>query len=119
MRLFVGCGNKKLVVMNAMNGNIITSLPIGDECDAVGFDTKLKAVYSSNGEGTLTIIKELSGDKFEVARNLVTKKGARTLAIDQTSHLIYLPFAVFGPRKPGSFRAPVIPGTFQVLVVAQ
>ena len=50
--------------MNALNGKIVTSLPIGDECDAVGFDVKLKTVFSSNGEETLTIIKELSGDKF-------------------------------------------------------
>jgi DNA-binding beta-propeller fold protein YncE len=119
MRLFAGCENKMLVVMNAANGKIIGSLPIGDECDAVGFDIKLNTVYSSNGEGTLTIIKELPGDKFVVNENLATKKGARTLAVDQISHWVYLPFGEFGPKKPGSFRPSVIPGTFQVLVVGQ
>ena len=119
MRLFVGCGNKMLVVMNALNGKIVASLPIGDECDAVGFDVKLKTVYSSNGEGTLTIVRELSGDKFLVAENLTTKKGARTMAVDQVSHLLYLPFGEFGPKQPGSFRPSIIPGTFQVLVISE
>ncbi len=119
MRLFVGCGNKWLVVMNATNGKIVASLPIGDECDAVGFDAKLKTVYSSNGEGTLTIVKELSGDKFMVAENLATRKGARTMAVDQNTHLLYLPFGEFGPKQPGSFRPSIIPGTFQVLVIGQ
>ena len=98
MRLFVGCGKKLLVVMNARNGKIVASLPIGDECDAVGFDAKLKTVYSSNGEGTLTIVKELSGDKFMVAENLATRKGAKTMAVDQNTHLLYLPFGEFGPK---------------------
>ena len=119
MRLFVGCGNKLLVVMNALNGKVVTTLPIGDECDAVGFDIKLKTAYSSNGEGTLTIVKELTGDKFMVAENLKTRKGARTMAVDQITHMLYLPFGEFGPKQPGSFRPSIIPGTFQVLVIGQ
>ncbi len=117
MRLFAGCGNKTLVVMNALNGEMVTSLPIGGECDAVGFDAKLKTVYSSNGDGTLTIIKELSADHFIVTENLATKKGARTMAVDQSSHLLYLPCGDFGPKKPGAFRPSILPGTFKVLVV--
>jgi len=117
MRLFAGCENKLLVVMDAVSGKIVASLPIGAECDAVGFDANLKTVYSSNGEGTLTIIKELSLDQFKVSQNLATKKGARTLAVDQLTHTIYLPFGEFGPKKPGAFRPSVLPGTFQVLVV--
>jgi DNA-binding beta-propeller fold protein YncE len=117
MRLFIGCGNKLLVVMDASNGKVIASLPIGDECDAVGFDKKLKMVYSSNGEGTLTIIKEWSADKFTVVQDLKTQKGARTIAVDQISHLVYLPAAEFKAPSPGSFRPAVIPGTFKILVV--
>jgi DNA-binding beta-propeller fold protein YncE len=117
MRLFAGCENKLLVVMNAVNGKMVTSLPIGAECDAVGFDANLKTVYSSNGEGTLTIINERSADQFTVSQNLATKRGARTLAVDQLTHTIYLPFGEFGPKKPGAFRPSVLPGTFQVLVV--
>ena len=118
MRLFIGCGNKLLVVMDARNGKVIASLPIGDECDAVGFDKKLKTAYSSNGEGTLTIIKELSADKFTVAQDLKTHKGARTIAVDQTTHWIYLPAAEFNASSPKSFRPSVIPGTFKILVVS-
>lgn len=117
MRLFIGCGNKLLVVMNARNGKVVKSLPIGEESDAIGFDKKLKTVYSSNGGGTLTIIKELSANKFAVAKTLKTQKGARTLAIDQISHMIYLPAGKFQPKDPTSFRPSLIPGSFKVLVV--
>lgn len=118
MRLFAGCDNQKLVVMDATNGKVITTLPIGDECDAVGFDKKLKTVYSSNGDGTLTIIKELSANKYEVVTNLKTKEGARTQAVDQLTHKIYLPTGEFEPKKQGDFRPKLKPGTFQVLVVS-
>jgi DNA-binding beta-propeller fold protein YncE len=119
MRLFAGCDNQLLVVMDATNGKVITTLPIDDECDAVGFDIRLKTVYSSNGEGTLTIIKELSPDKFVVAQVLKTEKGARTQAVDQITHTVYLPTADFKPKDPKSFRPAAIPGTFRVLVVEQ
>jgi YVTN family beta-propeller protein len=119
MRLFIGCGSKTLVVMDATNGKIVSSLPIGDECDAVGFDKKLKTVYSSNGDGTLTIIKEWSAGKFTVEEILKTQEGARTIAVDQTTHLLYLPTADFKPKDPKSFRPTAIPGTFRVLVVAK
>jgi len=117
MRLFAGCDNKLLVVMNANNGKVITTLPIGDECDAVGFDKKLRTVYSSNGEGTLTIIKEQSANKFAVVKNLKTKEGARTIAVDQVSHTLYLPTGEFEPKKAGDFRPKLKPGSFRVLVV--
>ena len=117
MRLFAGCDNKMLVVMDANNGKVVTTVPIGDECDAVGFDKKLKTIYSSNGEGTLTIIKEQSPNKFTVVKNLKTKEGAHTQAVDQVSHMVYLPTGEFEPKKQGEFRPKLKPGTFQVLVV--
>jgi len=119
MRLFAGCDGNLLVVMDATNGKIVTTLPIDDECDAVSFDVKLKTVYSSNGEGTLTIIKEITPDQFTVAQVLKTEKGARTNAVDQITHSIYLPTADFKPKDPKSFRPAAIPGTFRVLVVSQ
>ena len=118
MRLFAGC-DKLLAVMDARTGKVISNLPIGDECDAVGFDVKLRTVYSSNGDGTLTIIKEQAADKFTVAQNLKTKKGARTIAVDQVTHKLYLPTGEFAPKKAGDFRPSIIPGTFQVLVVSK
>ena len=118
MRLFSGCDDKVLVVMDATNGKIVTTVPIDDECDAVGFDVKLKTVFSSNGEGTLTISKEQSPNKFVVAQVLKTQSGARTNAVDQITHKIYLPTADFKPKDPKPFRPSTVPGTFRVLVVA-
>ncbi|WP_426671133.1 hypothetical protein ACPPVU_07845 [Mucilaginibacter sp. McL0603] len=118
MRLFAGCENKLLAVIDARTGKVITTLPIGDECDAVGFDKKLKYVFSSNGEGTLTVIKEVSADKFIVAENVATKKGARTMTVDQSTHKLYLST---GDTKPGDTgeRPKIIPGTFKVLVLSK
>jgi len=120
MRLFAGCENKLLAVLNAKTGKVITTLPIGEGCDAVGFDPKWKTIYSSNGDdGTLTVIKETGADKFSVIENVKTEKGARTLAVDPKTHKIYLPTAKFKPATKEPFRPPVVPGTFKVLVVSQ
>jgi DNA-binding beta-propeller fold protein YncE len=118
MRLFAGCDNKLLAVINARNGKVIATLPIDDGCDAVGFDKKLKTVFSSNGEGTLTVIKETNADKFNVVENVKTKKGARTMAVDQLTHKLYLPTGDF---KSGdkTERPKIMPGTFQVLVFSK
>ncbi len=117
MRLFAGCGNKLMIVMDATNGKIISSLPIGDECDGVGFDNHLKTAYSANGDGTLTVVKELSADNFAVAENVQTKPGARTIAVDQITHKVYLPSGMFKAATKESFRPQIIPGTFKILVV--
>lgn len=117
MRLFAGCDNQKLIVMDATNGKVVAGLPIGDECDAVCFDKGHKTVYSSNGDGTLTVIKESAPDKFSVVENFKTQKGARTSAVDQGTHKIYLPTGDFAPKKAGQFRPALIAGTFRVLVV--
>ena len=117
--LFSGCDNKLLMVIDATNGKVIAKLPIGDGCDGTAFDAALNTIYSSNGEGTLTIIKEESKNKFSVIRDLPTKRGARTIGLDSKSHTIYLPTADFGTPSAGQQRPPMIPGTFQVLVVKQ
>lgn len=119
MRLFSGCDNRLLAVIDARSGKVVTTVPIGDGCDAVGFDVKLKTVYSSNGEsGTLTVIREVNPNKF-VAETAKTEQGARTLAVDQKTHKLYLPAAQFKPKAKGDFRPRTIPGTFKVLVVTK
>jgi DNA-binding beta-propeller fold protein YncE len=118
MLLFAGCDGNTLIVMSARTGKILTQLPIGDGSDAVGFDKKLKMIYSSNGEGTLTVIREISPTKFSVVQTLKTKKGARTLAVDQVTHMLYSSAGDFAPKKQGEFRASLIPGTFQVLKIS-
>jgi YVTN family beta-propeller protein len=116
-RLFAGC-DKKLVVMNADNGKIVATVPIGDGCDGVAFSNKSKTVFTSNGEGTLSVIQENSADKFSVLDNVKTKRGARTIAIDESTNTIFLPTADFDPVAKGPNGRPMMmPGTFQVLVV--
>ncbi len=116
-RLFAGCDNNLLMVIDATNGKIIDKLPIGNGCDGTAFDPDIQTVYSSNGDGTLTVIKEISGNKFKVENNLPTKRGARTLSVDVKTHTIYLPTADFGQSADSTKRPPMIPGSFQVLVV--
>jgi YVTN family beta-propeller protein len=120
-RLFAGCDNKLLIVINAENGKVVDELPIGDGCDGVVFDPELKNVFSSNREGTLTVIHEKSAKSFEVLENVPTKKGARTSAIDEKTHKIYLPTADFLPPNPEEKgkRPGIAPGTFQVIVVGK
>lgn len=118
-RLFAGC-DKLLVVMDATNGSIVDKLPIGDGCDGVAFDETTKNIYTSNGEGTMTVIHEDNANKFSVLENVTTKRGARTITLDQKSHLIYLPTAEFEAQDPNQKGRPRMkPGTFQVLVIGK
>jgi len=118
-RLFAGC-DKVLVVLDATNGKVVDKLPIGDGCDGVAFDESNKNIYTSNGEGTMTVIHEENANKFVVLENIITKKSARTIALDRQSHLIYLPAAEFEAQEPGQKGRPKMkPGTFQVLVVGK
>jgi DNA-binding beta-propeller fold protein YncE len=117
MRLFATCGNKMMIVMNATNGKVITSFPTGEGADGAGFDNQLKTAYSSNGEGSLTVIKELSPDKFVLAENVKTKPGARTITVDQKTHRVYMPYASFKPATKESFRPQIVPGTFRIMTV--
>lgn len=116
-RLFAGC-DKYLVVVNAENGNIVDRLEIGDGCDGVAFDSKNKMIYASNGQsGNITAIKEINADKFSVLGNYATKRGARTIAIDEKTGTLFLPTADFDANNTQNGRPRMLPGTFQVLVV--
>ncbi len=115
-RLFAGT-DKKLIIVDANNGKVVAKLPIGDGCDGVAFNNDLKYIYTSNGEGTMTIVKENSANDFKVVENIKTKKGARTIGNDESTHLLYLPTADFETQVAGDKSRPkMIPGTFQILV---
>ena len=105
-RLFTVCGNKLMVVVDAIDGHVVTSLPIGDGCDGVKFDPTLKRAYASNGEGTLTVVQEVNKDSFKVIENLPTMKGSRTLAVDTKTHHVYLPGAEFLPAPAATTENP-------------
>ncbi len=118
-RLFSVCSNKLMVVVDANDGHIVTTLPIGNGCDGVKFDPLLKRAFSSNGEGTMTVVQEVNKDSFKVLENFKTMSGARTLAIDNTTHHIYMPAAEYEatPATAGQRRA-MKPDSFQVMDIA-
>jgi len=111
-RVFSACRqNKGVTITNAYTGTIITTLPIGAGVDAVAFDPETKLVFCSCGDGTTTIIKQLTPDSYSVIQTLTTQNRARTMALDTKTHKIYLSVAdvVPGTRKS-------LPGTFKLLV---
>lgn len=115
-RLFLVCSNQLMVVMNALTGKVITTLPIGDRCDGVVFDPGTKRAYSSNGDGTMTVVQENANDTFKVVENVVTQKGARTISCNPLTHKLYLPAAEFEPVESDA-RPKVKPGTFTILEI--
>lgn len=122
-RLFAVCDGKLMAVVDAATGKVVATPPIGEGPDAAGFDPALKLAFSSNGEsGTLTVIHEDSKNKFSVVENVETVKGARTMALDEKTHTIYLSSAKYGPPGPnpggsGRPRPSVLPDTFTILIV--
>ena len=123
-RLFAGCDNKVMAVVNADTGAVITTLPIGDGVDACGFDPETMLAFSSNGEGNLTVVKEDSPDKFSVVETVTTAKGARTMTLDPDSHKVYVVTAKFGPAPAPTADAPhprpaILPGSFEVIELGQ
>ena len=117
-RLFVGCRNKVMAIVDAGDGRVIATLPIGSGVDANAFDPGTRLAFASNGEGTITVVREDSPDKFSVAQTVPTQKSARTLGVDSKTHNIFLPAADFEPPAPGERRGKMKPGTFVVLVAA-
>ncbi len=95
-RLFSGCHSKIMAVLDYATGRMTATVPIGEGVDAVAYDAGAGLVFSSNGEGTLTVIRESSPGKFET-ETIPTQPGARTMALDSDTHRIYLPTAEFDP----------------------
>jgi YVTN family beta-propeller protein len=122
-RLFSVCGNKLLAVSDAANGKLITTLPIGAGVDAAAYDPATGDVFASNGEGTMTVIHQDTPDKYRVVATVQTMPGARTMALDPKSHRLYTVSARMGPMpaaapgQTGRRRAPLIPGSFTLLVL--
>jgi DNA-binding beta-propeller fold protein YncE len=120
-RLFIGCHNKMMAIMDADTGKVIATPPIGQGVDANAFDPGTGLAFSSNGDGTLTVVHEDSPDKFTVVGNVSTQRGARTMALDTKTHIVYLVTAEFGPAPaptPGQrfSRPPMVPNSFTLLV---
>jgi DNA-binding beta-propeller fold protein YncE len=123
-RLFSGCSNKLLVVLDSQSGRKVAELPIGEGVDGVAFDASRQLIFASCGEGVLTVIHEDTPDRYTVVENAPTQRGGRTLALDAESGTVYIPTAELGPppaptpERPHP-RATIVPGTFHVMAVTR
>ena len=116
-RLFSGCHNQMMAISDAEVGRVIATVPIGRGVDANGFDAGTDLAFSSNGEGTLTVVHEDSPNTFSVLGNLPTQPGARTMTVDPKTHTVYLVSAKFAPTGAHQVpKWPPAPGTFVLLV---
>ena len=118
-RVFAGCHNEQLVVLDAASGKVLATPAIGQGVDACAFDPGTGFAFASCGDGTLTVVKEEDGG-FPVVEKIATKQGARTMALDPATHAVYLPTAEFEPAPTpapgqGRVRPKMVPGSFMVL----
>jgi YVTN family beta-propeller protein len=95
-RLFIGCRSKVMAVMDADSGKVITTLPIGDHVDATAFDPETNLIFNSNGEGTVTVIRQENPDKYSVVETVKTLPRAKTMALDPKTHQLFLSTAENG-----------------------
>jgi len=123
--LFVGCRNTPTMVIMTTEGKILTALPIGAGVDGAVFNPATMETFSSQGDGTLTVIKERSPTSFEVAQTVQTKVGGKTLTLDSKTNQIYVIAAEYGPPPPPppaggrAGRGAMIPDSFSILVVGK
>jgi YVTN family beta-propeller protein len=123
-RLFSVCDGKVMAVTDTVSGKQVALVPIGEHPDAAAFDKKRGLVYSSNGEGTLSIIREDSPDHYTTQETVLTQRGARTMALDPATGRAYLVTAGFGATPPATAEHPrprpaLLPDSFVVLVVGE
>ena len=118
--LFSACHNSLMIMVDAKSGKVIAQVPIGKRVDGVVFDPASKCAISSNGEGTLTVVQEISATEFKVLETVKSEVGARTIALDSKTHHVYLSTAEYGPAPAPTADNPnprpsVVPGTFMIL----
>jgi YVTN family beta-propeller protein len=121
-RLFSVCDGKIMAITNAESGKAVARVPIGEGPDAAAYDAQRGLVFSSNGEGNLTVVRQKSADRYDVVATVPTQRGARTMALDPATGKVYLVTSEFGPPPAATADQPhprplPIPGSFTVLVV--
>ena len=123
-RLFSVCDNQKMVVVDDQSGKVIASVEIGKGVDGAAFDERKQLAFSSNGaDGTITVVREVSPTEFNVVENVPTARGARTIAVDEKTHSVFVPTAKFGPPPEPTPDRPrprpsILPDTFEVIEVS-
>lgn len=115
-RLFAGCRNKLLMVVDAENGKIIAKVPIGQGADATMFDPETGNIFTSCGDGTVTVVHADGDDKYSVAETIKTKARSKTMALDAKTHKLFLPSADFKPSGQPKGRPTLVPKSFAILV---
>ena len=123
-RLFSGCHSKVMTVLDIKAGKVIATIPVGANVDGNGYDAGTGLAFSANGEGTLTVAREVSPGHFQVLQTVKTQQGSRTMAIDPITHNIYLPAAKFNPPVAPTAENPkprpeLVKDSFEVLVVGK
>jgi DNA-binding beta-propeller fold protein YncE len=116
-KLFSVCDNNKMIVFDIKSEKVVDSLSIGSRTDGAAFDEELKRAYSSDGDGTLTVV-DAAGNSCKILESFATKTGARTICVDQKTHHLFLPTADFEPLTNGEKRPKTKPGTFVILEIA-
>jgi len=114
-RLFAGCGNAKMAIVELASGKLLATVPIGKRCDGVAFDPVGGVAVSANGEGTLTVVRETAAGRFEAVQTVTTRPTARTVAFDEVTHSFFLPAGEVQPNATD--RRQLVPGKFELLVV--
>ncbi len=116
-RLFIGCDNKLMLMIDSTNGKVVYSVPVGEGVDSTWFDPATKLAFTSNGEsGTVTVVREESPTVLKVVQTLKTHAGARTMALDPSTHTIYLAATDYEPQPAAAKGRPkAVVGTFRVL----
>lgn len=122
-RLFSVCDGKKMAVTDANTGKHLATATIGEGPDAAGYDPQHKVAFSSNGDGTLTVV-DASGTSYPVVQTVTTERGARTMAFDEGTGRVYLMTAKFGERPAATAQNPrprpaILPDSSTILVVAR
>jgi DNA-binding beta-propeller fold protein YncE len=118
-RLFIGAHNNKMLMMDSTSGKIVAEVPIGAGVDATWFDPGTDYAFSSCSSGTVTIAHEDAPDKLTVVQTLETTTGARTMALDPSTHRIYLAAAKYTPPPAGSApnaRPTMVPGSMHLKI---
>ncbi|TLZ14969.1 MAG: YncE family protein [Gammaproteobacteria bacterium] len=115
-RVFAACGNEKLAVLDTDDGRVVAAPAIGRDPDGAVFDSNTQRIFTSNKEGTLSVLQELSPDRYETLQTLRTQPGARTLAMDENTGRIFLPTARTAQAPVGGGAAQILPQTFTLLV---
>ena len=116
-RLFSGCRSGVMAISDYQSGKVVTTVPIGTGVDGAGYDPESGDAFASNANGTLTVIHQDTPDEYHVVENVKTPQGSRNMGLDPTNHKIFVVAADFGPAPAGRGRAPVLPGTFKLLVI--